>query len=228
MSERTPSEVIASGVEALIERLRDQGVSAGQARAEEVVAEAQQRAREVLQEARQEAERVLKQARADAADLERAGHDALRAASRDAVLSLKNNLIKRFSADVKRLVSAELSKVEVLQRMIVEIAGHARESTRESDRLRILLPSTAIDLEQVRRHPDEYTDNPLTKFVLDAANDMLRDGVTLADSSGQRPGLRVQVGEDGVVLDLTDEAIAGLLMEHLQPRFRAMLDGVVR
>jgi len=31
-----------------------------------------------------------------------------------------------------------------------------------------------------------------------------------------------------ISLDLTDEAIAALLLEHLQPRFRAILEGIVK
>lgn len=31
-----------------------------------------------------------------------------------------------------------------------------------------------------------------------------------------------------VEVDLTDQAIAKLLLRHLQPRFRALLEGVIR
>jgi V/A-type H+-transporting ATPase subunit E len=31
-----------------------------------------------------------------------------------------------------------------------------------------------------------------------------------------------------VVLDLSDQAVAAALLEHLQPRFRALLEGVVK
>ena len=31
-----------------------------------------------------------------------------------------------------------------------------------------------------------------------------------------------------IKIDLTDEAIAALLLQHLQPRFRAVLEGIVK
>ena len=34
--------------------------------------------------------------------------------------------------------------------------------------------------------------------------------------------------DEDIVLDLTDEAVAGLLLLHLQPRFRAILEGIVK
>jgi V/A-type H+-transporting ATPase subunit E len=38
----------------------------------------------------------------------------------------------------------------------------------------------------------------------------------------------VRVSERDVTLDLSDRAVAALLLQHLQPRFRAILEGVVR
>jgi len=228
MAEKSSPDVVASGVEALIDRLRGEGVAAGKAEADKIVAEAQRRARQTVQTAKDEAEQIVAKAQETAQELQRAGMDALRAAARDAVLELKNRLIERFGADVQRLVTAELKKEEVLQRMILEVAGRARETAETAERVEVLLPRTAIDLEQVRRNPEQHAGSPLAQFVRDRADDMLRAGVSLSNDPALRAGLRVRVGAEGVELDLSDAAIAGLLMVHLQPRFRAMLDGVVR
>jgi V/A-type H+-transporting ATPase subunit E len=40
--------------------------------------------------------------------------------------------------------------------------------------------------------------------------------------------LRLRLVENEVVLDLSDRAIANVLLQHLQPRFRALLEGMVR
>jgi len=36
------------------------------------------------------------------------------------------------------------------------------------------------------------------------------------------------VVKGNITIDLTDEAIAALLLQHLQPRFRAVLEGIVK
>jgi V/A-type H+-transporting ATPase subunit E len=36
------------------------------------------------------------------------------------------------------------------------------------------------------------------------------------------------VADGKLVVDLSDDAVAGLLLQHLQPRFRAILEGIVR
>lgn len=227
-SESSPSEVVASGVEALIGRLRDEGVAAGQARADAIVAQAEQRAHEMLRQAREEAEQLSGRARAAHQELQRAGMDALRSAARDAVLELKNTLVQRFAEEVQRLVAGELRKEEVIRQMILQVAGKVRESVDGADRIEVVLPTDVVDLEQLRRRPDEHSEDVLAEFVRGRAVDMLRAGVSLSNADDARAGLRVRIGDHGVEFDLSDAAITALLLAHLQPRFRALLDGVVR
>lgn len=61
MSEMEKSHA-ASGVEALIERLREQGVEKGQQEAEQLVSEAQHRADWLIEQAEQEAREIIDQA----------------------------------------------------------------------------------------------------------------------------------------------------------------------
>jgi V/A-type H+-transporting ATPase subunit E len=41
-------------------------------------------------------------------------------------------------------------------------------------------------------------------------------------------GLRVRLVDKEVILDLSDRAVADAILEHLQPRFRALLEGIVK
>ena len=68
----------------------------------------------------------------------------------------------------------------------------------------------------------------MTGFVLGLTGDMLREGVTFRSSDDMGPGIRVEVKDKDIVLDVSEEAVAGLLLQHLQPRFRAILEGIVK
>jgi len=68
----------------------------------------------------------------------------------------------------------------------------------------------------------------LTHFVLGLSDEILRKGVTFSASDEHESGIRIHMVDKDVSLDLTDEAIAALLLEHLQPRFRAILEGIVK
>lgn len=94
--------IASSGVEALIDRLRNEGVVAGQEKAEDLVLNAQKRAAWIIEEAELEADTLLQQARKQAEDIEAAGQDALQQAARDAFLKLRDTLLGSFSDEVMK------------------------------------------------------------------------------------------------------------------------------
>jgi V/A-type H+-transporting ATPase subunit E len=226
-----PTHPASSGVEELIRRLREEGVAQGQAEAEKRVQDAQAQANRILKQAEDEAQALRQQARQEAETFNRAGQEALQVAFRDTVLSLKNWLLRRFSDDVERLVSAEMSDREFLQRLILEVAGQVRERhglDQEAGAMDILIPEEAVEVEELRRHPEELRAGTLSHFVLARAGSLLREGVALEVTPETRPGIRIRLVDRDVEIDLTDASVAALLLQHLQPRFRAFLEGMVR
>lgn len=231
MTRRDGSETqSSSGVDALIARLREEGVSAGRSQAAQIVTDAQRQAKQILDKAHAEARDRLETARREADAYRAAGDEALKTAIRDTVLSMKSDLMQRFSGDVRRLVSQQLADPEILQRMILEIAGRVRDEAGvgPDDPLEIVLPETAVGLEELRNNPEELGKGRLTKFVLGLTGEMLREGVTFSASEDAKAGIQVKVEGKDVTLDLTNEAVADLLLQHLQPRFRAVLEGIVK
>ncbi len=219
-----------SGVEALITRLRDEGVCAGRTEAERIVAEAQAHAREILEKAEAQARTLRETARKEAEALQRAGEDALRIAVRDTLLDLKGQISQRFAAEVGKTVSSVMRDDELLRRMILAVASRTRTEAgidRATDVV-IELPRHAVGLDELRRNPEELVEGSLTHFAAATAAEMLRAGVTFTRQEGEEAGIRLHLQDRGVSVDLTDEAVADLLLAHLQPRFRALLEGVVR
>ncbi len=220
-------EGTSKGVDALIARLRDDGVAAGKAEAERLKTEAQSEAAEIVSKARAEAEQYLAQARKDADNYRRAGEEALNTAMRDAVLTMKSGLMAKFQADVKRMVSNAAAEPEMLKRMILELVGRTRDAAGggETD---VILPAHVVSSEAIKDNPEDIQSGQLTQFVLGLTQKMLKDGVTLHASDDLQAGIRARVTGKDIELDLSDEAIASLLMQHLQPRFRAVMEGVIK
>ncbi len=218
----------ASGVEALIERLRNEGVASGQAKAEQIVQAAETQAKGMISQAQAEADQIVQQARETAKSLEQAGRQALEVAGRDMILSFKNRLLERFSQEVKRLVSEEAQRQELLQRVILEVAGKARDQVAAAEQVEILLPEKIVGWEDLSRNPEELQHGTLTHFTQLLSREMLRQGVTFTPASDLQGGIKVQLKDEGVVFDLSDRAIAEVLLQHLQPRFRSLLEGIVK
>ena len=94
--------------------------------------------------------------------------------------------------------------------------------------MEVLLPSSLIGVEDLRKDPLDLSEGTLSHFIVSVANDVLREGVELRNDEGLDCGVRLYLRDKDVHIDLTDEAVADLLLEHLQPRFRAILEGMVR
>lgn len=227
--EKTKSSTVSSGVEALLDRLREEGVGSGRAEAEKIVDEAERRAKWLVDQAQEEADLVKEKARKEADQLKTAGEEALRVAARDALLGLRTELTQRFSREVHRLVAGEVEKEDFLQDLIREIVGGAREQVAQAEHVEVLLPRDVVGLEDLRKRPEELGNDRLSQFVKAITGDVLQgEGVTFGVAEDNRGGLRLRFTDQGMVLDYSDEAIAAMLLRHLQPRFRALLEGIVK
>ncbi len=230
MAEHPTAAGTASGLETLIARLRDEGVMAGRAEAEQLVADAQARAHKIMQKADADAKSLVDAAQREAENLKRAAEEALNVAARDTVLELKDQLAKRFAEQVVKTVSAATRDPAMLERMILEIVGRARieGGVDQAREVEVILPRDAIGLDELRRRPEEMQQGSLALFVAATSGEMLREGVTFARSEDEEGGIRLQLKDRSVSIDISDRAVADAILVHLQPRFRALLEGVVK
>ncbi len=230
MPDQANARETASGLEALIARLKGEGVAAGRAEADRLVADAQARAHKLVEKAEADAKALVEGARREAESLRQAGHDALEVAARDTILDVKDRLAKRFAGDVERAVSAATRDEELLRRMILEIVGRARAESGVDDasEVEVILPRTAVGLDELRRRPEEMQAGSLAHFVAASAGEMLRAGISFARAEDDEGGLRLRLVDRAVTVDLSDRAVAEAILVHLQPRFRALLEGVVK
>ena len=218
---------VSSGVDTLITRLREEGVNEGRTRAEEIVNDAETRAKWIVSQAQEEAERVIRNARDEAKRGRTAAEEAMQVAARDALLSVKADLTHQFARKVQRLVSDRVSKEEMLEKMILELVGRMREEVGEDQQAEVILPRDVVGVDDLRRNIEELKEGSLSHFVLAQTSDMVREGVRFGVSEDDQGGLRIALRNGEITLDMTDKAVADLLLAHLQPRFRALLEGIV-
>jgi V/A-type H+-transporting ATPase subunit E len=215
----------SSGVQELIDRLREQGVEEGKEEADQLVADARRRAADTLDQARREADEIVQNAREEADRLRAAGEDALRLAGRDAMLALKEEVSDQFGGQVRRLVSACLRDEQFMQRLILEIAGRAAPKETEG-RVELLLPEDMVSPKDLEGQPKEVKEGTLSHFVLGLAGETLREGVTCAAAPDNTPGVTVRLVDEDVEINFNEQALTQFLLRHLLPRFRALMHGI--
>jgi V/A-type H+-transporting ATPase subunit E len=219
----------SSGVKELIERLREQGVQSGRDKAADIVNEAERQAEETVRKAQQKAEGIVNEARDEAERLRNAGEDALRVATRDTVLRFREELMGYLNERVRRLVCEQLEDKELLQRLILEVAAQAsRDAGVEGEmEVELLLPTEILGIEELRQKPEEL-EGKLSELVKQISSAAWREGVTFKPLEKGALGIRVVLTEKDIEVDMSDKAIADMLLEHLQPRFRALMEGIIR
>jgi V/A-type H+-transporting ATPase subunit E len=217
---------VSVGVQELIEKLRDQGVQTGRDHANTLVNDAEKKAAQIIQEARTEAEAILGKAHEEAGFITKAGKEALVLAERNAILELKDYLLETFSGQVGALVTSSLEQEELLQKMILAVAGDHQLPEEES--IEVVLPKKVIGVDELRHSPELVMQGPLLEFVKGQAAGMLREGVTFVVSQADQSGVTFRLQEKDIEVELSDETIQVLLLKHLQPRFRALLEGIIK
>ncbi|HET8698899.1 MAG TPA: hypothetical protein VFO94_15535 [Gammaproteobacteria bacterium] len=214
----------STGVESLIVRLRDEGIAKGKNDAAEVIAAAKLEASNIVAQARADAESIVGQAKAEANKVKAGGEDAVKLAMRDTILALEGDMLRAFSERLRRLVKGVLADPAFLQRLILEVAGRV---TRGVERAELLLPAELASLDALQSKPESVEPGTLMHFVLSLGGEQLREGMTFGVGSDGEAGVRVRVVDDDLEIELTDSAVHGLLLQHMVPRYRALLRGAV-
>lgn len=224
------SHIASSGVESLIERLRNEGIEAGQKKSEDLVSNAEKRAEWIIAEAENEAKELIEIAKNEVNALKLAGEDALKLARRDALLKLRDTLLGSFGDEVMRVVGKQMLDQHFTEKLILALAGIVREKTALDDhkKLVITLPEDIMGVEELRKNPEELNKGVLSHYTASIAANLLREGVIFEVSDDIKAGLTIRLVDDVMEIDFTDEAVAALLLEHIQPRFRALLQGIVK
>lgn len=215
----------ASGVQALIDTLREQGVTAGHTEAERIIAAAKRDAEALLESAKRDAARIRESAQREVDNERHAAHEALQLAARDTALELKSHLVSRFRSELGKLVHDTWRDPEVLKAVLLELARDTRdhlEHDHANKPTRILIHTDAKETDA------DETDDPLADLTHTIARDMLTDSVTIAAApSRQRTGVRIHIANENIEVDLSDAAVTDLLAQHLLPRFRDLLEGTL-
>jgi V/A-type H+/Na+-transporting ATPase subunit E len=218
---------VPSGVQELINRLRDEGVREGQREADRILQEARRQTEQMLAEAKAESEEMRRKGR-DEIEAERlAAHEAIRLAFRDTKLQLESDIKATFAAQVRRLVSMELQDRDFLRQLILTIVERVTSLSGEGEAPEIQVSSRLFATgENGAGELTEEGREQLHHFILGVSSEMLREGVHLQTRGDMESGVRVRLAGEELDIDIGAKAVSELLLKFLIPRFRAIVQGL--
>ncbi len=209
-----------SSVQALIDRIRDQGVKSAKQEAARIVSEAEAKAAQLVAEAQKQVDQLRAKATADIEAEQTAAQEALKLSARDTVQRLKNGVAAAFESFVHRLVTNATQDQELMKNLVLVLAGHSVDEFVKDKQIQILL-SDAI----LTGKSDPKLREMGKQTILSLTSDMLREGVELIPSSSIEGGAKVRLVGEQLEIDLSDKAISKMLANQLLPRFRSILIG---
>lgn len=216
----------SSGVEELISQIRDEGVRAAREEADRILKDAKEQAASILNKAKTEARETETKTREVIQEERTASLEALNLAARDTIVRLGEEVRTVFEEHVKRLISQELQDETILREAILLLAGKACKRIEKNEAVEILLSPESFNQDDLEKKKDSKGEERLKHFILKITSDMLREGVEIKPSGEKFKGIRIRLKGQDLEMDLTDKAIADLLMDHLIPRYRRIIRGM--
>jgi V/A-type H+/Na+-transporting ATPase subunit E len=195
----------------LLDRIKREGVEAGRAEAERVLAEAESARKALLEGAEREAKAIVDKARSDASKAQDAGTAALAQASRDVLLAFQDRLRALLDSVVHAETTAAYGPevtAEALPAVLKALAAGGAED------LAVLLPPAALAKIQSR-------------FASRLAAE-LQAGIELRPDPGVDAGFRVSEKGGAAYYDFSARAVAELLSRHLNARLAEIVKGAAQ
>ncbi len=211
-----------SGVQELIDQIRNDGIAAVKEEAQKMILKAKEDAAIIVAKAKAEAKAEKDKSDNQIAAEKAASLEALKLAARDSVLRLGKEVRTAFESHVRRLVAAELKDTNVLHEMIIAIAGKSGSQIPVKQDIEMLLSAGLLSTQETKEQPDVAEDR-IKGFILKITRDMLREGIEFKSSPGASAGIRVKLKNEDLEIDLTEKALTDLLVQHLLPRYRQIV-----
>ena len=221
-AEKSMPQQTTSGVEELIQRVRDEGVGQAKEQSQKLLDQARQESARIVAEAKAEAQRSKETAYAEIEADKQAAMEALQLAARDAVLDLTSRVSQRFEEHVQRLVSSATMDEELVRTVVLVFAGKAAQEITLDKDLEIMVSRALFDESS---GADEHLQGRVKRQILAISGEMLREGVQLIPADDVQGGARVRLVGEKLEIDLSDKAISELLIRYMQPRFVSILRG---
>ncbi len=199
---------MAEELQAILERIRKEGLEQAQAESERILSAARAQAAEIVARAENEAAERRTKAEQDARAAEERGKKALEQAARDVLLLLEEAIQKTFQTIVRRCAKEAFNEETLRQAVLTAVQAYAKAATPDSP-LEVLLSP-----EDHRRFAD---------ILLGLLGQELRRGIEIRSDGSVLSGFKVQMRQDHVEHDFTVEAIADTLCHMVRPHLAEII-----
>lgn len=196
-------------IQALADKLYQDGLGKGKEEGERLLAQAKEQARQLQDEARRKADEIIEKARKEAEDLRNNALTEIKITSRQMISTLKKEVEERLMDKVVEPgVRSAMEQQQFIQELILK-AVSAFASGRQVPDLRLILP--------------ESDKAKYDAFLKDLAGNALKEGLSVAFSGDMQGGFKIENRAGGYLLSFTEEDFLALFKEYARPKLKQLL-----
>ena len=185
----------------LIDKIKSEGIKTAEQESARVLKEAEHKANDILADAHDEASSIIAKAKEEAHRFEQTAKEAVKQAGRNTILSLRTRVIEIFDAVIAEETKQAYS-LKVLEEAIVSLIK--AWSKEQVPNLQVLMSSS--DLKKIEKQ---------LKSRLAAE---LKKGVELKPFPQLQAGFRIAMKDGSAYYNFSDQGIAEILSEYLNPK----------
>ena len=193
-------------IKSLIEKIQKEGIQAADIKAKQIEAEAKDKAEVILKQARLEAEKIISQGQQEAKRNEESMRALLKQASRDMLISLRQEINEMLN----RLVTAGVQqalKPEELARIILGLIKDHGGKTEED----IIISLAKKEIKE------------LSGFIQEL-KEAVKQKITLKAAEGMQAGFIISFDGGKSEFDFSDQALAAYISRNLKPGLEEILN----
>jgi V/A-type H+-transporting ATPase subunit E len=194
----------------LIDRIKSEGIKTAEQESARIIKEAQHKANDIVAGAHDEASGIVAKAKQQVQRFEQTATEAVQQAARNTILSLRTRVIEIFDALLAEQTGQAYSR-EVLQEAIVSLIKAWNKE--QVANLEVLL--SASDLKKIE------------KELKGRLSEELKKGLELKPFPELQAGFRIAMKDGSAYFNFSDQGIAEILSEYLNPKIAEIVQNAV-
>ncbi len=200
---------MAEEIKELIEKIRSEGIRAGEDKAKAIELDAAKRARQIINDAETESKRLLIEARASISRAEESSKSSLKQAARDVLIGLKKEIL----SVLNRITLSHVHKTLTIEET-GKLIAHLLKDCKTKDKGDVIILVKKEDAEK------------LAGVFMGELSGELKKHLVLKPSEDIHGGFTISYDHGKSYYDFTDKALAEYISSYIRPKLSEILKDI--
>ena len=191
---------MSQDLQSLLDKIKQDGIEKAAAQEKEIISNAEKKSAEIIAQAKQEAAQILKNAEIESENLRKRAESAVQQASRDIILTLKNEIQGRLNK-IFANTTAQAFSAEYMASIIADLC----KTFAADSETKLTVVSAVKDVDALKN------------ALMNALADSFKNNCEVFPDKELSGGFKVNFSGNDVFYDFSDDAVCSLLAQYAGP-----------